>query len=1056
MGNKQPIRVALDLETTGLHEEQDAIVEVAAIKFRGDTIVDTFETMVAPGRSIPYRVQRLTGITQQQLQGAPPFEAIARTLHDFIGDLPLVGHSIPFDAGFLRRRGLGRNNPLIDTFELATVLLPSLPSYNLGQVAGALGIAVSPGRHRAMIDTALAMDVFLALYARMQAVDLSLLEELARLDAPHDWPLLDFFRQELRERQSQDGVRGTPTRGSLGDRFAAQLGMDPRILLFAIAGQSEAAAESSTLPQASASALDVVKQMQTQIEVIPEQDATPEQAEPPAPMTYQAAREAVRCLLAGTHLPDNQNALLMEVTLGGNDYTPVLLPALEWLSEAGAGNEQTEKRLVIACSSQQSTRHLLEHVLPRLWALLKQERSVAYLAERGGYLCTHRWFGAALRRTSGELKAEQARGLAKLGLWAQQTLTGERSEISLLSQESLAWERVSSGVERIPSADERTGSAYQRCVYRRKGYCFMSRAEERVKTASVVVTTHAGLLDDLSSPSSLLASIDRRIILDADLLEDELARWSTVDLDRTRLISLLNTIGTELPGERYQGLLALAAPALRENGPGGLSATLTVGKAEIDARMRTWFQTLHAASAAVEAIFTQLNQLLEEYVSQGASNGREKGRKPGGGRIAERTDQPLRFTEQTRNFSSWVNVERAWQQAASRLQAVIDLAHEAERILLTTQRNRHHLDLGSGEEDSIASELASITKQLTRQKQLGQQALILNESNNVYWLKMPPTPPFAQQRQGSAASSASAAEIITPILYAQQVDTAALSRRYFLNDNTRTIFTGIGLAVDNHYTFSRGRFGIDNAHCPALSVVTEHHEQTLLYLPNDVPEPNMPQYQRHLDEALINLAAALEGQMLVLFTSHAALRSSYATIKPVLEARGILVLGQGMDGSPRQLWQTCSTQERLVVLGAGSFWDMIGETNFVPACTVITRLPMPVLNDPPMAARAEHYPDQLHQITVPIAALRLRRALNRLAWSDQRRNVVVLFDRRVVSKEYGATILHTLPHCSQRQGPVSHLPETVLDWLTSTGSWEEARRPSSLQDEIDRKNDYDC
>src|SRR6266516_2169356 len=182
---------------------------------------------------------------------------------------------------------------------------------------------------------------------------------------------------------------------------------------------------------------------------------------------------------------------------------------------------------------------------------------VAYLAEHGGYLCVHRWFGAALRRTSGELTAEQARGLAKQGLWAQQTLTGERSELTMLPQEITAWERISSGFERIPSADERSGSAYQRCLYRRKGYCFVSKAEERVNAATIVVTTHAGLLDDLTRPHSLLATIERRLILDADLLEDEIARWSSAELDRSHLISLLNTIGTELPDGRYQGLLAL-------------------------------------------------------------------------------------------------------------------------------------------------------------------------------------------------------------------------------------------------------------------------------------------------------------------------------------------------------------------------------------------------------------------------------------------------------------------------------------------------------------------
>src|SRR5579863_5067486 len=145
MEKKPPIRVALDLETTGLNAEQDAIVEVAAIKFQGNTVLERFETLVTPGRSLPFRVQRLTGITPQQLAGAPQFESIARQLQQFLGDYPIVGHSIPFDVSFLRRRGLVRSNPLIDTFELATVLLPSLPSYNLGQVAQALNVTVSPG-----------------------------------------------------------------------------------------------------------------------------------------------------------------------------------------------------------------------------------------------------------------------------------------------------------------------------------------------------------------------------------------------------------------------------------------------------------------------------------------------------------------------------------------------------------------------------------------------------------------------------------------------------------------------------------------------------------------------------------------------------------------------------------------------------------------------------------------------------------------------------------------------------------------------------------------------
>src|SRR5437588_9018462 len=156
----------------------------------------------------------------------------------------------------------------------------------------------------------------------------------------------------------------------------------------------------------------------------------------------------------------------MDLAVGGYDYTPALLPALEWLVEAQSAPEAQPRRLVIACAGLQSARRVIETTLPHIQSSLKSQLPVAYLAERNGYLCTHRWFGAALRRTSGELTAEQARGLAKLARWAQQTLTGERSELTMLPQEITAWERICSGVERVRLDDGKGDTPYSRCLYR--------------------------------------------------------------------------------------------------------------------------------------------------------------------------------------------------------------------------------------------------------------------------------------------------------------------------------------------------------------------------------------------------------------------------------------------------------------------------------------------------------------------------------------------------------------------------------------------------------------
>src|SRR6185312_11844374 len=108
------------------------------------------------------------------------------------------------------------------------------------------------------------------------------------------------------------------------------------------------------------------------------------------------------------------------------------------------------------------------------------------------------------------------------------------------------------------------------------------------------------------------------------------------------------------------------------------------------------------------------------------------------------------------------------------------------------------------------------------QKQLGQQAMSLLDSDSVYWLRRPPTLP-------SSTPSSQRNTEVAPILYTQLVQTSALLKRLLLTDNACNIFSGTALSVDSSFSFSSGRFGLANDATPAFSVITEHHEQTLLY-----------------------------------------------------------------------------------------------------------------------------------------------------------------------------------------------------------------------------------
>src|SRR5512142_1860449 len=74
------VYVALDLEMTGLHSERDAILEIGAARFRDDQILDTWSSLVNPNRPLPHKIERLTGITQAEVERAPSFHSLLPAL----------------------------------------------------------------------------------------------------------------------------------------------------------------------------------------------------------------------------------------------------------------------------------------------------------------------------------------------------------------------------------------------------------------------------------------------------------------------------------------------------------------------------------------------------------------------------------------------------------------------------------------------------------------------------------------------------------------------------------------------------------------------------------------------------------------------------------------------------------------------------------------------------------------------------------------------------------------------------------------------------------------
>ncbi len=1027
-----PIRVSIDLETTGLQAETDTIIEIAAVKFRGPEVIGQFQTFVATNRPIPYRVQRLTGITSADLQHAPHFEAVAPSLRAFLGKAPLVGHSVPFDAAFLRRRGLAQENPLIDTFELATVLLPALPSYTLERVAEALGVQ-SDVFHRAMADAVLAKDVLLALLARIEQLELSVLEELSLLSGQLSWPLLSLFADERRARGARRSFAGSGT--SLGEQWAAKLDLNPQVFTLGIArlggtpvdvatrpAQSAALARPAVVdapPDEDAGAREVRAATESENALAQSRQATDEARA----ASLEAPAAAIDETLAGAF--EAIQPLLLEIEPDAGSLEASLLSALRWAAEQ-------RRPLVIAAANAGACRRLMQETLPGLWAGLSRMPRVEFLVEPEKYLCLHRWFGGARLPRNGHLPADITRGLAKLTLWLHYSTRGIRDDLVLMPQEQAAWELVRAGPTYLSELPE--------CRYAQHGYCFFKRARDAAATADVLVTTHAALLAYLADDAALLARTSHLLILDAHLLEEEALRQDTYELNQPGIARLLDDLLMGQAEDAASGLLALATRPLEQAQANAGGRT----PLPAEARLSWWHGPINTARQALERFFNALALLLAEQQAQ-----QHGGPRP----WAEGVEPALRLQPKIRNTPAWKGVEQAWDELekvllplVSRLERLITLLGSSIATTEGYQRASHPrnaLRLSSlaalpqalsGESAALAGELNGICYRLRAWIEQGKQAITQPLGGMVYWVRPPLPPPPPRAASSISLGPPADAPPALPSLHAAPVHAGSLLQRTVFRADRAAALVSSALTVNGEFDYIAERLGLAAGRAATLSVAPEQQPQSLLYLPDDVAEPNTHRYQKHLDAMLIQLATALDGETVALFPSHAALRAGYAGVKAKLEERGILVLAQGIDGSLRQLWQTFRSQEHVVLLGAVNTWDTVELPGERPACVVVTRLPFPALSDPPLAGRAELYHDQLRQFAIPQASLRLRQALNRLAWSgapaaSARRNAIVLFDKRVQAKDYGPVFLSSLPQCAVRQGSVSVLPEHVVGWI---------------------------
>ena len=146
----------IDFETTGLSPQQgDRAIEIGIALFDGFKVVDTYQSLMNPGVSIPYFIENLTGISQEMVEQAPTSSVVMLEASEVIGDWPIVAHNASFDRKFyiaeLNRLGKSYSNPFLCTMMIGRRLYPLSPNHKLATLA-TLNKINTEGHHRALAD----------------------------------------------------------------------------------------------------------------------------------------------------------------------------------------------------------------------------------------------------------------------------------------------------------------------------------------------------------------------------------------------------------------------------------------------------------------------------------------------------------------------------------------------------------------------------------------------------------------------------------------------------------------------------------------------------------------------------------------------------------------------------------------------------------------------------------------------------------------------------------------------------------------------------------------